>query len=347
MNESLAPFAEIAAVAVAIVVALAEMSHRRRVRRLAHLAFGPSAKPARWTRAVAPVRVVAASAVAWALVTLLFEPPRTYVAQEMPDHLRRNILLVLDVSPSMRLKDAGPEGLETRMQRARALMDSFFQRVPMNQYLVSVVACFNGAKPVVVRSKDIEVIRNILGDLPMNYAFPRGETNLFAGIEEAAKMAQPWNPRSTVLVLLTDGDTVPATGMPNLPESIADVLVVGVGNPRGGSFIDGRQSRQDANTLRQVAVRLSGTYHDGNTKHIPTDLIRQLTLSPTESPFEQLTKRDYALLAALSGAASLALLPVMLHFFGTRWRPGIQVDPAPRRTETTSLRKFGVTSTGK
>ncbi len=70
--------------------------------------------------------------------------------------------------------------------------------------------------------------------------------------------------------MLSDGDTVPATGMPKMPASIADVLIVGVGDPRQGSFIDGRMSRQDASTLRQIAARLGGIYHDGNQKHIST-----------------------------------------------------------------------------
>jgi Ca-activated chloride channel family protein len=125
------------------------------------------------------------------------------------------------------------------------------------------------------------------------------------------------------LVLLTDGDTVPSTGMPKLPASISDVLVVGVGDPRSGSFIDGRQSRQDVGTLRQLAIRLGGTYHDGNEKHLSTDLLQRLTLIPSKGTFEKLTKREYALIACGIGASTLALLPVLLHFVGTRWRPGV------------------------
>src|SRR4029079_6796839 len=98
----------------------------------------------------------------------------------------------------------------------------------------SVVACYNGAKPVVVDTKDLEVVRNIFGELPLQYAFPAGKTDLFSGLTEAAKIAQPWQPKSTLLLLLSDGDTVPATGMPKLPASIAAVLVVGVGDPRAG-----------------------------------------------------------------------------------------------------------------
>jgi Ca-activated chloride channel family protein len=126
-----------------------------------------------------------------------------------------------------------------------------------------------------------------------------------------------------LLLLLSDGDTVPATGMPKLPASIADVLVVGVGDPRSGSFIDGRMSRQDASTLRQIAVRLNGTYHDGNQKHLSSELLSQLTVIPRKTAFEQLTRREYALVACGLGGTVLALLPMLLHYWGTRWRPGV------------------------
>ena len=147
---------------------------------------------------------------------------------------------------------------------------------------------------------------------------------------EAAKIAQPWQPQSTLLLMLSDGDTVPATGMPKMPASIADVLIVGVGDPRQGSFIDGRMSRQDASTLRQIAARLGGVYHDGNTKHISTATLNAMTVIPRKTAFEQLTRREYALLACGLGASLLALLPVLLHRFGTRWRPGVPSSPALR-----------------
>jgi Ca-activated chloride channel family protein len=210
------------------------------------------------------------------------------------------------------------------MRRAREVMDSFFARVPVDQYRISVIATYNGAKPVVVDTKDLEVVRNILGDLPMHYAFPVGQTDIFAGLVEAARVAEPWRPRSTVVALVSDGDTVPATGMPRMPASVRKVLVVGVGDPITGSFIDGRQSRQDRSTLRQVATRLGGIYHDGNEHHLTTDTLQLLSSNPGESTFEKLTLREYALIATGLGALILALLPVLLHRFGTRWRPGVQ-----------------------
>ena len=111
--------------------------------------------------------------------------------------------------------------------------------------------------------------------------------------------------------------------MPKLPASVADVLIVGVGDPRQGSFIDGRMSRQDTSTLRQIAARLGGVYHDGNSKQISTATLNAMTVIPRKTAFEKLSRREYALLACGIGASLLALLPVLLHQFGTRWRPGV------------------------
>lgn len=319
--------AELTAIGLAIVAMATETLHARRVSRLGRLAFGPALRPRPWARWAPALRVGAVAALGWGLATLALLPPKVQAAEVLPDNQRRHLLIVLDVSPSMKLEDAGPDLKESRTKRASDLMSSFFRRVPIEQYLISVVACYNGAKPVVVDTKDMEVVRNIFDDLPLNYAFRGGKTDLFAGLDEAIKIAQPWQPKSGLFVLLTDGDTVPASGMPRLPDSIRDSLIVGVGDTRQGRFIEGHLSRQDAGTLRQIATRLKGTYHDGNAKHIPTDLLVRLSLIPRKSPFEQLTLREYALMACGLGAGVLALLPVLLHAFGTGWSPGVAVNP--------------------
>jgi Ca-activated chloride channel family protein len=119
--------------------------------------------------------------------------------------------------------------------------------------------------------------------------------------------------------------------------SVRKVLVVGIGDPTVGRFIDGRQSRQDRSTLRQIATRLSGIYHDGNQKHLSTDTLELLAASAGESAFEKLTRREYALICCGLGAALLALLPLLLHRFGTGWRPGVAAA-APAGAVATAAR---------
>jgi Ca-activated chloride channel family protein len=268
------------------------------------------------------MRVLSLGVLAWASVTLLQLPPKIHKANVLSEADVQHVVLVLDVSPSMQLEDAGPTGQLTRKQRAAELMESFFKRVSIQQYRLSVVAVYNGAMPVVIDTNDVDVVRNILDDLPMYHAFVAGKTNIFDGLEEAIKIAKPWRPRSTNLILLSDGDTVPATGMPTMPASIRKVVVIGVGDTVKGQFIDGRQSRQDASTLRQVATRLRGVYHNGNEHHLSTNLINQMTSTKGKSKLQQLTMREYALISLAISGFVFGLLPLMLHFWGTRWRPG-------------------------
>lgn len=306
-----------------LLCALGEWLHQRRVQRVAGLAFGPSNKPRAFARLWPLLRTAAFAALAFGLVSLLQIEPKVHKTGALSESELQHLVLVLDVSPSMRLVDAGPSQQQSRMQRASDVMESFFRRVPVEQYRISVVATYNGAKPVVVDTSDLEVVRNILGDLPMHYAFPSGRTDIFAGLTEAAKIAQPWRPKSTVVALVSDGDSVPALGMPKMPPSVRRVLVVGVGDSTTGKFLDGHLSRQDRSTLRQVAARLSGVYHDGNLQHLSTETLELLTNTSGESALEKLTRREYALIAIAIGAALLALMPVLLHRAGTGWRPGV------------------------
>lgn len=309
---------------------LAEWLHWRRTRRLAGLAFGPSRQPTLLGRLSPLLRVGAQTALAWGLAMLLTIPPQTVGGADVNPQQPRHVIILLDVSPSMRLQDAGNDKQLVRMQRARELIESLFDRVPIQQYRLSVIAFYDKAIPVVIDTRDIEVVKNCFTDIPLYYAFKGKQTNLFAGLEAAANLARPWNPESTILIVVTDGDTVPATGMPKLPASISRTLLVGIGDPISGKFIDGRQSRQDVSTLRQVANRLGGEFHNGNDQHISTAAIQRLTAQTGKKGFRELTLRDYALLAVIAGAAVLALLPLGLHYLGTRWQPGKQIGSVPR-----------------
>lgn len=312
-------------VATCLLSLLAEGLHWRRTRRLAGLAFGPTRRPTLLGQLSPFLRVTAQTSLAWGLAMLMTIPPQTVGGVDINSNQPKHVVILLDVSPSMRLQDAGNDKQLVRMQRARELIESLFDRVPIQQYRLSVIAFYDKAIPVVIDTRDIEVVKNCFSDLPLHYAFKGKQTNLFAGLEAAANLARPWNPESTILIVVTDGDTVPATGMPKLPASIARTLVVGIGDPISGKFIDGRQSRQDVSTLRQVANRLGGEFHNGNEQHISTAAIQRLTAQNGKKNFRELTLRDYALLAVVAGGAILALLPFGLHYLGTRWQPGKNV----------------------
>ena len=306
-----------------VLAAIGEALHVRRVARVRGLVFGPHGAPAGWVRVVPLLRVLACTALAWGMITLVFTDPKVHAGEEIPDDEWRHLLLVYDVSPSMYLKDAGASGNQTRHERSREVIESLFERVQIGKFKVSVIATYNGAKPVVVDTKDVEVVRHMLSEVDLQYAFKVGKTKLFDGIQEAARLARDWRVNSALLVIVSDGDTVPASGMPELPPSIGGSLVVGVGDHLSGSFIAGQQSRQDESTLRQVAIRLGGEFHNGNRRQVPTDMLTSVTQDSRKPLIEQLSLREYALLAVALSSALLGALPVLLNYFGTRWRPGV------------------------
>jgi len=316
--------AEVVLISVAFLAVVAELIHARRVMRVSALAFGPRGG-FKFLAVVGPIlRVLAFAGVAWGLAALQWDvKPKSHRAGVIADGEYRHLILVLDVSPSMRLKDAGPGATQTRGQRAADLIQSFFERVQADRYKTTVIAVYTDAKPVVQDTYDREVVRNVLTELPMSHAFKSGETNIFAGLEEAAKIAKPWTPNTALLIVVTDGDTVPATGMPKMPPSIGtNIVVIGVGNPLVGKSIAGHSSRQDVSTLRSTATRLNGVYHDGNENHMSTDLVRSVDQRATPKREDKWTKREYALLAIGLGTGALALLPIVLTLLGTGWTPG-------------------------
>jgi Ca-activated chloride channel homolog len=306
---------------VVLLTGLAEWLHARRCARLAHLAFGPAAQPRRWVMVAPWLRAAAVGAACWGLLILLsidsavWESNKT--EEKQPLH---HLAIALDVSPSMQLEDAGPQGTQRRTERARDVLHSIFDRLDMRRTRVSILAFYNGARPVVVDAYDPEVINNIIDDLPMEHAFTPGKTNMYDGVKLAAETAKSWPAQSAALIVVSDGDTLPESQPPNVPAAYAGTLVVGVGNPHHGLYIDGHSSRQDMDSLGRLALRLGGTYCDANVKHVPSvDLARLDALLPGTQggPIEL---RDVAIMAALSGTMVLALLPLALALAGGRRR---------------------------
>lgn len=316
--------AEFATVAVLILVTGAEALHLMRTRRLAPLAFGPKSRPAFWAHTAAPLRILSVGLLCWGLISLMLVEPMTHNSLQIDSSKQRHVILLLDVSPSMRLVDAGPEHNLSRTQRGAVVLESLFDRVPIRQYKLSVIAFYNEAIPVVVDTQDLEVVKNTLSDLPMHYAFSGKDTDLFKGLKKAAEIAKPWQPESTILLVISDGDTVPSTGMPRMPKSISHVLLIGVGDPVTGKFIAGKNSRQDVSTLRQVAARLGGDFQNGNSQHISSAVISKMTQKVSRRRWRDLGRREYALCAMTVGASVLCVLPMLLHYCGTFWRPGVR-----------------------
>ena len=326
----------IAAACAFAIVLIAEWLHARRIRRVAILAFGRAGKPEPWTVVVPPLRALSLAAVTWGLITLYVIDPRVMRPSEVPEASLRRILLLLDVSPSMQLSDAGIGNKQARAKRASEVVMSILDRVVLEQAKVTVVAFYSSARPVVIDAKDPNVVKNIMNDLPLDQAFEIGKTSIPDGLREAFEIAKPWRENSTTLIVVTDGDTIPATGLPPTPPSIGKTLVIGVGDPRVGKFIDGHQSRQDASTLRHLAARLHGTYHDGNEKHLPSKTFAELSEALPAKEERETGRREMAIIASVVGGFMTAAIPLALGLAGSRWQPGRRkaMISTPARNET-------------
>lgn len=306
----------------AVLVLAADALHARRTRRIAFLLFGPRGRARRWTIAVPFLRAIAAAAVAWGLLTLLrVEPAETGPKNPADQPIRHHLIIALDVSPSMELKDAGPEGKQSRMERSGKVVASILDRLDLQTTRVSVVAFYTSSKPVVIDSFDPQVIRNILEDLPLTHAFEAGKTNLYEGMRGAAEIAKAWPPDTATLLVVSDGDTLPEATLPAMPSSIGGVLVIGVGDVVKGLFIDGHSSRQDSRALQRLAARFVGHYHDGNRQHVPTKILESLSESLPPLKDKDLGAREYALIAVPVGAGLLVLLSPLLALFGRAFAP--------------------------
>lgn len=307
------------ALVVAALAALAEWLHARRCRRLARLAFGPESRPRSWTRLAAPLRVVALAGFVWALATLLtFEGASRNAERERA--ATRHLLVMLDVSPSMELADAGESGAQSRRDRAAAVLRSVFARMPGEQVRVTMGCFWTDALPLVKDCADREVIMHFADNLPLHMAFRPGKTDLVKALNKGGEMVKDFPRKSTTVLVLSDGDSVPDSGLKPMPSAVAEVMLVGVGDPSRGLFIDGHLSRQDQASLSQLARRLGGQYHDGNRKHIPSEILRRLNAPDERKERWHLDLRLLAITVLALSAAVLCLLPLALDWLGSRWK---------------------------
>jgi Ca-activated chloride channel family protein len=307
-----------AALLVLLLSALAEALHARRVRVAARLAFGPEGASRGWTIIAPFLRCIALAAFAWGLAVMwqLHQAAKDGKPADTKESVR--LVFVADLSPSMYLKDAGPEGKQTRQERMREEVEAVLMRVG-GDLRYGVIGFYTEAHSVVMDARDPELVRNVFNGLPLQYVMKAGSTDLGTAINAAVKVVDGMPAQTVRLVVFTDGDTIPLQPILPRPKSVKDVLVLGVGNPRKGTFIAGHQSRQDAEVLATVARSLRGSYFDVNEKHLPTAALGDL-VQRTPLPKSGLDLAQWAVLAMALGSAILALLPVALQYAGSRWR---------------------------
>jgi Ca-activated chloride channel family protein len=313
------------ALVTALLTALAELWHQRRIASAARLAFGPVGQPRQWTRVVPVLRVVSMSLAAWGLMVLVLLEPQlleegtTDAADKTNPADVQRVVLVLDVSPSMNVVDAGADQKLRRRDRVLEVVEGILSRIALSRTRFSVVVFFTSARAVVVDATDINVVRNILDSMPLVWSFEPGETRLLEGIRVAGELARDWPPQSTTMFLCTDGDTVDFSKVPKLPRSIRDLEILAVGDPLVGTLVGNHDSRQEAGILRRLAAELHGSYHNVNTRHLPSQALTELARLPPPPANVGWQIKDVARVGLTVGAVLLTLIPIGLQYFGCAW----------------------------
>lgn len=316
--EILQSYAIWAALAAAGVGAFGEWLHARRIRRVGALAFGPGERPRRWTLVAPFIRVIALAGLAWSLITLIS------FNHQIRDRNRasggtRHLMVLLDVSPSMLLKDAGENGSQTRNARASAVLKSVLDRVPGDHVRFSAAGFYTETRLMVNDCKDRELILYLAGGTPFHITYKPGKTDLLKSLNEAGELMKDWERKSTTLLVISDGDSVPPTGLKPMPSSVADVIFAGVGDSGRGTFVDGHLSRQDTANLSQLARRLNGTFQDCNVRHLPSDVLAKLNAEEPGGAKWKTDRRMIALIVLATSSALLCLLPLLLEYLGSAW----------------------------
>ena len=317
--ENLPAIALGAALATALLAGLGEWLHARRIRRIAPLAFGPDAQPRAWTRAIPWLRVAAIATAAWSLVTLVSFDNRTRESKT-GNNVERHLVVMLDVSPSMLLTDAGESGEMTRNARAAELLKSVLDQLPDEHVSLTALGFYTEARMLVERCRDRELLLHLASGTPFHITYKPGKTDILASVNEAGKLIKDLPRKSATLLILSDGDSLPPTGLQPLPPAVAQAVVIGVGDPARGSFIDGHQSRQDTANLGQLARRLGARYYDCNFRPLPREALESLTAEPSVGSKWRVDRRMAALLLLAGSTSMLVLIPLFLDAFGSPWR---------------------------
>jgi Ca-activated chloride channel family protein len=317
--ENLPALALGAALVTALLAALGEWLHARRVRRIGKLAFGAAGRPRVWTRPLPLIRIAAVAAAAWSIVTLVSFDDRTRESRA-GNNVERHLVVMLDVSPSMLLKDAGQSGDITRNARAAEVLKSVLDRLPDEHVSLTAVGFYTEARMLVEKCRDRELLLHLASGTPFHITYKPGKTDILSSVNQTGKFTKDLPRKSATLLILSDGDSLPPTGLEPLPPAIEQVVVVGVGDPARGGFIDGHQSRQDTGNLGQLARRLGGRYYDCNFRPLPREAVESLTSDKPAGSKWQIDRRMAALLLLGSATTLLCLMPVLLDMFGSPWR---------------------------
>jgi Ca-activated chloride channel homolog len=311
----------IISLSVVVFVWLAEWLHFQRIRSVGFLLFGPRRNRLPVIKVTNWLTSLACGLICWGLLTILRESNSNWdpLSNSQSDRDLHHLVIGLDVSPSMRIADAGIRRQQRRSDRASEVLLKLLAQTNASRTRVSIIAFYSESLPVVIDTFDPAVVHNVLNDLPLEHAFRSGKTDLYGVIDKAAELSKRWGVDTSSLVICSDGDSLPARTIPKRPPAFRDVLILGVGDANRGTFIDDHVSKQDRRSLSQLSVQLQGKYFDANSTEIEQGLLQGETLLVHSG--KRWGSRQWALASIALGGLWIACLPIILTWFVRTWNP--------------------------
>jgi Ca-activated chloride channel family protein len=319
MGERVLVYPLATAVLVFFFVLAAEMLHARRISCVAPLAFGPEGKPRGWVRSLALVRAFCLAGISWSLLTLLQFSVGGGAGDDADVSAEQQLVFMVDVSPSMDIKDAGPDGMLLRSERLRDVVVSLLGRMG-RQVRYTVVCFYTRMVPIARQALDKNLVENVFDGLPIGMVMPPGKTDLGDAVRQTFEFIKDYPEKSVTLVVCTDGDSKPVGDMGIPPASLKSVLLLGVGDPGRGTPLDGHMSRQEVAVLRGISRDLHGKYLNVNKKHIPSSALGDMCDRGSLAAGAMAGRRTLALWMLALLSLTYALIPPALEFFGSGWR---------------------------
>lgn len=324
-HDVLFQWAYLAALGVFILALTAEFFHARRIRRNAHLIFGPEGKVPVYIPFASILRVCGATLLAFSFTFLMqwwgtFEPN---VGAERPEKILypHHMVFAYDISPSMFFaRDAGPSKKQLRRERARDIYQSVVSRLKSENCLYSLLVFWTDVKAVALDTFDLAILDNAFGDLPLPYAMKSGgKTELTEVLKKVSDISRDWPENTATLVVISDGDVLPESGLPKLPAAFANVLVFGVGDPSRGVYVNDHLSRQSKAGLNDLANRYSGLYFNANENYPGTEFFNNIRAVEGVKSSDAWNWRALAKYMMLLGALLYAIPTLLLSFAATHW----------------------------
>ncbi len=206
---------------------------------------------------------------AWILSILAISGP--YLQQETHEQLEArgiDITIIVDISPSMGVKDVKPN----RLQRAKFELHDFINRLAEDR--VALLAYSASAYRLLPLTSDYSTVRHFINALDTRLTRQHG-SNLTQALETASQLLQDSSENGRAIILLTDGETHDADSVlqagARLGVSGIPIYILGVGTTAGGPVYNARGqflyyddkaviSRLDTALLASLAQQSGGIY---------------------------------------------------------------------------------------